>query len=116
MKKIITFYKVQDCWYADLPDYIENGGDMEDLLMVSGADKWLDILCNNGLNVTLEISSTEMLQEKLLLIEEPKNLYDGAFYIANSYKDEDINHILWLCPVTLFVFKEYPKVLNYRIL
>ena len=47
----LTFEKWEDGrWFVVLPDY---DGDQEDLEMIDGADKLLDILTTDGLYVTL---------------------------------------------------------------
>ena len=54
---IITkrFYKENGMWYIDLPEYLEAGlGTKNNLLMVAGADTLLDILSNNGTEITIE--------------------------------------------------------------
>ena len=112
--KTIKFFKQQGFWYAYLPEFIESGGTLADCEMVAGADSWLDFLSNKGKEITLTLSTEEPLQEKLNLYEKTDNLEDGATYIAHSYKEEDINQIMWLCPVTLFVFGEYPDVIYYN--
>jgi hypothetical protein len=116
MTKTIRFYKERYMWYADVPEYIEQGGIQEDLMMVSGADTWLDIISNKSNEVTIEMSTTEVLQEKLVIVDRPEDKFVGVTYIANSFQDEDVNHLLWLCPVTIFVFDEYPEVIHYRIM
>lgn len=112
MKKNIRFIKDNGFWYADLPAYIDAGGNMEDCLMVAGADTWLDFLAGkDAKEITLTIGTTP-LQEKLVRYHKDDG---GATYIAHTYKEEDINHQLWLCPVTLFVFGEYPNTIYYEV-
>jgi len=80
------------------------------------ADDWLDYLSNKGQEITLILSNKQPLQEKINIYEKPDNLEDGATYIAHSYKEEDINQVMWLCPVTLFVFGEYPEIIYYKVI
>lgn len=108
----IRFYNRDLRWFADVPSYIEQGGTEDELEMVSGADAWLEYLSSGNDNVFLELSE-QPLQEKLNLYSKDEF---GATYIAHSFREEDINHTLWLCPVTLFVFGKYPDVIYYRIL
>lgn len=108
----ISFYKTQGSWFADLPDYIEQGGTEADCLMVAGADTWLDKLSGGKDTISLLISDKGPLREKMERHEEDEF---GATYVAHTYEDEDINHQLWLCPVTLFVFNKYPKTIYYEI-
>lgn len=108
----IRFYNRDGRWFADLPHFLEAGGTEDDCEMVAGANDWLDILSGYKDSVTLEISPNTPLQEQLHMYSSDEF---GATYIAHEYKEETINHQLWLCPVTLFVFGEYPAVLNYRV-
>jgi hypothetical protein len=108
----LPFYKKEGRWYADLPEYIHAGGTEADCEMVAGADTWLDFLSNNGTNITLEIDHQEPLSNKITRI----GIDDfGATYIAHEYNEEIVNHVLWICPVTLFVFGEYPETIYFQI-
>jgi len=111
MKKI-KFYKKENKWYAHLPAYIEQGGTEEECEMVAGADDWLDRLSNYGDDATLLLSDSDPLSERIVLYESDEF---GATYIAHTYKEEDINQILWLCPVTVFVFGKYPDIIYYSL-
>ena len=93
------FYKdLDNCWYIDLPEYIESGfGDKSNLEMVAGADTLLDILSNNGDNVTVHFSS-EPFDDYQYLLETDSEEPDGWYEVKN------LNLKLWLCPVTLYVF------------
>ena len=43
------FYKENGIWYIDLPEFIEQGlGTKANLMMVDGADTFLDFLSDNG--------------------------------------------------------------------
>ena len=111
---VIRFYKDEDRrWYADLPEYIAQGGTIEECEMVFGADDWLDYISEKREAVTLALSDQDSLSEKIVLYESDEF---GATYIAHTYREEDINQILWLCPVTLFVFGHYPKEIYYHVI
>ena len=56
--KTLSFYKENKLWYADLPDFLALGlGTKANLLMVDGADTFLDLLSNNGTRVTVKLST-----------------------------------------------------------
>ena len=115
MKKKIRFYKTENNWYADLPLYIEAGGSLEDCQMIAGADEWLDYLSENGDEITLLVSDSEPLKEKLIFFclgyEQDEDIKSGATYA--SKKDYEY-HYMWLCDVTLFVFCEFPEIIYYE--
>lgn len=121
--KRIRFIKEVGLWYADLPEFLEQGlGTKNNLLMVDGADTFLDLLSQNGEEVTLDICETEFAcyQAKLGKISWGKNqeLLDdvghepveyGAYYEVNELNETAFSHRLWLCPVTEYVFGRYPS-------
>lgn len=106
---IIRFYVSNTKWYADIPRWVEEGGDIEELQMVSGADTWLDWLSNYTDTVTLEIDTVPFTgcNSKLMYIGdidmEPGNymVYPGGFE-------------LWLCQVVTWLFGEYPNFIYYK--
>jgi hypothetical protein len=128
MKLVHSFIKEDGVWYIDLPEFIEAGlGTQANLMMVAGADTFLDLLDEEGTGkVTLTLSTAPFLSagafkgkiefEKLFMDMEELAKYDhppvefGANYIVTRYQSKKINHRMWLCPVTLYVFGgEYPK-------
>lgn len=84
--------------------------------MVSGADQLLDII-SQGEEETHVIFSKEPFEgaEKLFLYLTDKDDPDlGATYILFNYKEIDYCLHVWLCPVTLFVFNEYPSIIYFK--
>ena len=121
--KTLSFYKENKLWYADLPDFLALGlGTKAKLLMVDGADTFLDLLSNNGTRVTVKLS-TQPFENNSIHLEKIKlglnqELLDkighapvdyGAYYNVKKYQNKACQHTLWLCPVTEYVFQgEYP--------
>ena len=122
--KTLGFYKENGLWYADLPMFLELGlGTKANLLMVDGADTFLDLLSSNGSKVKVKLS-TQPFKNHTIHLEKitmglNKELLDkighapvdyGAYYNVKKYQNQPFQHTLWLCPVTEFVFLgEYPK-------
>jgi hypothetical protein len=121
--KRIRFIKEIGLWYADLPEFLEQGlGTKNNLLMVDGSDTFLDLLSSDGDRITLDISLVEFegYQAKMKKVVMGKNqeLLDavghepveyGAYYEVSELDGKSFSHRLWLCPVTEYVFGEYPR-------
>ncbi len=122
--KTLSFYKEAGIWYADLPAFLEAGmGTKANLMMVDGSDTFLDYLSNNSAKATLKLSTDQFEGADATLnkirIGINKGLLDsighalvdyGAYYHVDSFKGEALNHQLWLCPVTEYVFEGgYPE-------
>lgn len=124
----LIFNKIQNQWFLDNPQYIEEGGSMADLQMVAGADIFLDQLskrteCHYLRNaeggvvvkenlyynekVVMEISLSPNIKfSTLIKVKEDEN---GAWYL---YPKND--HLMWLCPVTYWLFKKYPDYIYFK--
>jgi hypothetical protein len=120
MKK--RFYKLNNIWYIDLPEFLEQGlGTLANLMMVDGADTFLDHISKNGSEVWVTFSNQHFLGAKYSLVAEKfgKNqsllsflghapVQYGRYYTVPEFN----NHRLWLCPVTEYVFGgAYPDVI-----
>ena len=129
--KTLSFYKEAGIWYADLPAFLEAGlGTKANLMMVDGADSFLDFISNNQGKATIRLS-TERLEDTDAVLNKirlgmNKGLLDnighaqvdyGAYYKVEKFKDKNINHQLWLCPVTEYVFEgQYPATIFIKLI
>ena len=106
------FYKTEyGSWYIDLPNW---EGSIGELQMVAGADTLLDSLSDNKSDLYVDISTTsEPGFAKLSLIQ--KKPFGGADYKLDHYNKEYINHEMWLCDVTSFVFNSFPEEIYFKV-
>ena len=126
----LSFIKEDEIWYAHLPEFLENGlGTKANLMMVDGADTFLDLLSNNGNMISLQLSKEPILgyagriskikngmnANLLAIIGHAPDDY-GAYYHIVELHGQPCLHQLWLCPVTEYVFGEYPKEIFFQSL
>jgi hypothetical protein len=104
----MRFYKEDFMWYADVKGW---PGPKGMLLMVDGADTFLDYLSNNGNEISLDLSLDPKQGYDVLNYRYPHPGNDGAYYSTQMGEDE---HLLWLCGVTEFVFGYMPEEVWYR--
>lgn len=121
----LRFYKDEEGWFVDLPSW---EGSKEDLQMVCGADTFIDKLAAEeefymGIDKHgLPIPKSKFIHRDKLILEiqlEPEVAYEvlqkvktgeiGAWYTCLTN-----GHLLWLCPVTEFVFGCYPDYLYFK--
>jgi len=114
MERLIRFYKnAKGEWYADIPEW---DGNESDLQMVEGADElleWVSVSTNECslLMADLHMANAEILK---LIYTREENLGGGGDYLLESFRGNYINHKLWLCGVTEFVFKELPEKIYFK--
>lgn len=111
----LRFVKLGTKWFVDLPLY---EGDVNDMQMVFGADTMLELYSGGRreYEIGLRTDESDCISEanagesaELIKLREDA---DGATYFVKSrlYRDE-----LWLCPVTKYVFGEYPDTIKLSI-
>ena len=88
MRKTFEFVKVGGVWFYWWPDF--------DGELAMGADNLLD-----NKFVRLQMVDPSVAKITLSKIEEDES---GATYLCKNYNDR-----VWICPVTLLVFNEYPQ-------
>ena len=122
-KQQLSFVKEEGIWYADLPEFLElELGSKGNLMMVDGADTFLDLLSNDGHHISLTLSREPFngysgrlkkirrgLNAELLEEIGHAPVEYGAYYQAVEYNKKPFEHQLWLCPVTEYVFGDYPN-------
>lgn len=112
--KILKFNKEKDGhWYIDLPNWPFAH---HNLMMVAGADDLCEHLSDNGKNVAIKVitNSKPEIKENWGKLSKIESSLFGATYKVENIKN--FNKNIWLCPVTLFVFKKYPKNIYIKVL
>jgi hypothetical protein len=118
-------------WYIDLPKYIESGiGTKANLLMVAGADQFLEELAKGDDEVTLVFTDylpviknekwihlSRSIEKSDLLAESLGEEYEYGATYKMVYNPEDVKtDTMWLCPVTSYVFGGvYPNSIYVRV-
>ena len=115
----IQFNKEKNgCWYVDFPHWPFSH---DNLAMVSGADKMLELLSDGDLFVKVGVIPDNRQQQHegyIELVQTEHSLLGGSTYqvryepFVNRFKRDT----LWICPVTLFVLGHYPKFIYIKSL
>jgi len=110
------FYKEDDKWYVDLPEFIAAGGDKAALEMVFGADEFIQNMSENDGDVYIEIAGSANADNwdarMGKLVKASNKLESGSFYIVQGNIHEP-SHVMWLCDVMTYVFGEFPPTLYF---
>lgn len=108
----LRFNKEKDgCWYVDFPHWPFSH---DNLAMVSGADKMLELLSDGDLFVKVSVIPAKKKEQHDVYIELKQtehSLFGGSTYQVKyePFIQRFKRDTLWICPVTLFVLGHYPK-------
>jgi hypothetical protein len=109
----LRFYKApKGTWWLDSPEFIAEGNDPSRLQMVAGADEMLENLSEDG-KVVLEVSEKKLSGHIELIRIRDIPVIPGVG--GQYYYDTDTEVIIWLCDVTLWIFKGvFPDSIWYK--
>lgn len=112
------FYKENEKWFIELPKFPFNKAWLE---MVLGADLLLDKISDGKKEITLGISGRSFMNwDNVVERKQYLGIMKGALYSPVykhiETKEFDSKNLLWLCPVTLWVFLWYPKKIYYKVI
>ena len=98
-------------WYVDFPHWPFSH---DNLAMVSGADKMLELLSDGDLIVRVSVipaKKQERHDDYIELEQTESSLFGGSTYQVRCepFIKRFKRDTLWICPVTLFVLGQYPK-------
>ena len=108
----IQFNKEKNgCWYVDFPHWPFSH---DNLAMVSGADKMLELLSDGDLYVKVSVIPAKKKGQHdgyIELEQTEHSLFGGSTYQVKyePFIQRFKRNTLWICPVTLFVLGCYPK-------
>lgn len=114
-KKIVSFKKIDGKWYCDIKKWPKTL--FAQTLMVGNANKLIEEFSEGNNYIKFEvISSNEYIDDfinsdYIELVKSSSTLTGGAYYWIEP---TIISEELWLCPVTLFVLKEYPNYIYFK--
>jgi len=108
--RTFRFYKTAaHKWYLDLPEW---EGPAEELEMVEGADKMLDVVSAEAEECFLEMGNEPFAgADTLRLLADRGKTKGGGDYIMDTFKGEPIQLNMWLCEVTRSVFYGLPQII-----
>ena len=98
-------------WFVDFPNWPISH---DNLAMVSGADKMLELLSDGNLFVKVSVIPAKKKGQHdgyIELEQTEHSLFGGSTYQVKyePFKERFKRDTLWICPVTLFVLGRYPK-------
>ena len=120
------FYKENEIWYIDLPEFLNQGlGSKANLMMVDGSDDLLDLLSKNSNEVTIEFNhqpfdgATHNLRAQHVGSNQSLLSKIGHAFVSYGmyYNVTELDNMrIWLCPVTEYVFGgSYPREIYMRV-
>jgi hypothetical protein len=111
---MVTYYKFGNCWFLDLPEYIEQGGDEEDLERVGAFHDFLELaaLGEDTVVFNLDVEPFDGADSAQLTGSSGGNT--GGYYRINSFNDQPVDFELWFNLVLYINQPELPQKVYFK--
>jgi hypothetical protein len=104
---MVTYYKFGNRWFLDLPEYIEQGGDEEDLERVGAFHDFLELAAQGEDTVVFQIDTQFFDGADSAVLTGSSGENTGGYYRITSFNDQPVDFELWF---NLFHFIKQPEL------
>ena len=104
-------------WYAVVPNYRTQGLKKENLLLVDGTRKLLNLFACGRPSLRLRLSDVPFDgADCLQLAERCEDKQGGAYYLLRTCHGQPVESLMWVCDISLLVFGDFPEAIYLRTL
>jgi hypothetical protein len=108
---IHRFYKERNHWYIDLPELIACGWKKDDLQIIKGGNKLLNVFAAGKEEIMLQMSKNPFKQASVIRLIKlcNENRGGGIYELIINRKKRVIRTFLWICDFALNIFGDIPE-------
>lgn len=111
---LITYYKFGNRWFLDNPDYIEKGGDPDDLERVGAFNEMLDLVAEGETSVTFQLGFQPFDVAESAELTGTSGDNTGAYYAIKTLGAKTVDIELWLNTSLYYKDSELPTHLYFK--
>jgi len=113
---VATYYKIGAKWFLDYPEYLENGGDIDDLERIGGFEEFLELAARGGSTVNLQIDYEPFEGADVAALSGTSGAESGAYYYLNTFEGQPVNIDIWLNSMIYMNRKQPPEKIYFKVL
>lgn len=91
----VTYYKLANRWYLDYPEYLDQGGDHEDLERIGAFREFLDLIAQEETTVILLMDTNPFEGADYLEFVQSSGGKTGGYYSLRSLEGQNVDFELW---------------------
>lgn len=92
---ILTYYKLGNRWFLDFPEYIEQGGDSDDLERVGAFHEFLENIAEGETTLLFQLDLQPFDGADVLELTGSTGESTGGYYHLNTFEGREIDTELW---------------------
>lgn len=103
----VTYYKIGNRWFLDLPEHIEQGGDAEDLERFGHFHDFLDLAAAGATTVFFHMDVHPFDGADFLEFTGDTGEKTGGYYRLKSFEGQPVDLELWFNSI---IYKNQPQL------
>jgi hypothetical protein len=105
----VTYYKMGNRWFLDLPDYINQGGDPSDLERFGSFHDFLELAAEGEATIAFQMDTEPFEGADVLELTGTSGGRTGGYYHLHSFNGKPVDIELWFNSVIYSGQNELPK-------
>lgn len=110
----VTYYKFGNRWFLDLPEYIERGGDPDDLERIGAFHDFLEIIAGDKGTVNFLMDNQPFEGADYFELVGSSGGNSGGYYRAHFFNGEPMEMELWFNTLLYFSSSEMPEKIYFK--
>lgn len=90
-----TYYKMGNHWFLDLPEYIEKGGDSDDLERVGAFHDFLEMISAGETTLVLQLDTQPFEGASVLELTGSAGPGTGGYYHLHTFEGRIFDFEIW---------------------
>lgn len=107
---VLSYYKLGNNWFLDLPDYLEKpGAYADDLECIGSFHDFLEWLASGREAIRLQISTERFDGAEVLVLTGDTGDQSGGYYYIGTFDQTTVDLELWVNRVIYFFVDKLPE-------
>jgi hypothetical protein len=110
----ISYYKFGTHWYLDYPEYIEKGGDPDDLERFGYFQNFLDIAAAGETMVVFQVDTQPFKDADYFELAGSSGGITGGYYRLNHFEGKVVELELWFNTLIYYGYATLPQRIYFK--
>jgi hypothetical protein len=107
----VTYYKIAGRWYLDNPDYLEKGGNPDNLERIGVVYDLLEQAAQGRSSVQLVLDTKPFEGAEEAVLIESSGAHTGAHYLLHSISGQRVDLEIWINELIYHYHDELPPTI-----
>ena len=110
----VTYYKLGHRWYLDLPEFVQEGGDVEDLERIGAFHDFLEMASEGNDEVVFRMDAEPFDGADFFEMTGSAGKDSGGYYHVPSFEGKPVDFELWFNAIVYRQYETPPQRIYFK--